>query len=222
MEEIIFNNGSKAIPTELEDCYIIEPKYFGDERGYFVADFISEDMERLGFEKMRQHNRSKSSKGVVRGLHFQLDPYAQAKIVSVVSGAAVDVVVDIRVGSPTYGQATAVLLTPYNPNVEGSGRQLYVPRGFAHGFVSLKDDTLFEYFVDNKYSIESEDGILWNGEETKEIFDKIFAEYGISEDEVKVSGKDQKRLSLKESREFFTYNKKKNNLPENYNFDVGM
>ena len=221
MEEIIFKNGSKAIPTELEDCYIIEPKYFGDERGYFVADFISEDMQKLGFENVKQHNTSKSAKGVVRGMHFQLDPYAQAKIVSVINGAAVDVVVDIRVDSPTYGQATAVLLTPYNPSVEGSGRQLYVPRGFAHGFVSLKDNTLFQYFVDNQYAPEKEEGILWNGEETKEIFTKIFEEYGIKEEDIVVSDKDQKRLSLKDKPEYFKYTKKDINN-HNYSFEDGV
>lgn len=219
MEEIKFANGSKAIPTELQDCYIVEPRYFGDERGYFVADFIIEYMHELGFGTVMQHNTSKSSKGVVRGLHFQLDPYAQAKIVSVISGAAVDVVMDIREGSPTYGKATAVLLTPYDPNVENSGRQLYVPEGFAHGFVSLKDNTLFQYYVNNKYAPSHEEGILWNGEETKEVFAKVFADYQIKEEDIIVSEKDQKRLSLKDKPTYFKYKEKK---PIIYDVDAGM
>ena len=221
MEEIIFKNGSKALPTELEDCYIIEPKYFGDARGYFVADFILEDMQKLGFETVYQHNTSKSAKGVVRGMHFQLDPYAQTKIVSVAQGAAVDVVIDIRVGSPTYGASTAVLLTPFDPSVEGSGRQLFVPRGFAHGFVSLKDDTLFQYFVDNKYAPDHEEGILWNGEESKEIFENIFEEYNILRGDIIVSEKDQVRSSLKDKPEYFKYKKLTNNYRE-YSFEDGV
>ncbi|MCH5166314.1 MAG: dTDP-4-dehydrorhamnose 3,5-epimerase [Erysipelotrichales bacterium] len=221
MEEIIFTNGAKAIPTELQDCYIIEPKYFGDERGYFVADFILEDMQKLGFDQVYQHNTSKSAKGVVRGMHFQLDPYAQTKIVSVISGAAVDVVIDIRVGSPTYGQATSVLLTPYDPNIPGSGRQLYVPRGFAHGFVSLKDNTLFQYYVDNKYAPQYEEGISWNGEETTELFKKAFDEYKISNAEITISAKDQARLSLKYEPKYFTY-QKNSKASDNYSFEAGV
>ena len=116
MEEIVFSNGSRAIPTNLQDCYIIEPAVFGDNRGYFSPYFIQNDLEKLDikFEKVVQANRSKSSKGVLRGLHFQKNPFAQAKIVEVLAGKAIDVVVDMRVGSPTYGMFTDVLLMPYN------------------------------------------------------------------------------------------------------------
>ena len=114
MEEIVFSNGSRAIPTNLQDCYIIEPAVFGDNRGYFSPYFIANNMEQLGFERVVQTNRSLSSKGVLRGLHFQKNPFAQAKIVEVLAGKAIDVVVDMRVGSPTYGMFTDVLLMPYN------------------------------------------------------------------------------------------------------------
>ena len=119
----------KKIETELLDCYILEPDRFGDERGYFSPYFIAKQCEDLGFKKVVQTNRSKSSKGVLRGLHFQKDPKCQAKIVEVIKGSAIDVVVDMRVDSPTYGKYTTVKLT------EDNNRQLFVPRGFAHGFI---------------------------------------------------------------------------------------
>ena len=139
----------KKIATELNDCYIIEPSVFGDNRGYFSPYFIQKDFDELGFERVVQTNRSKSGKGVLRGLHFQKEPMTQAKIVEVISGAAIDVVVDMRVESSTYGKSTAVLLTPYDKDKENSGRQLFVPRGFAHGFLSLEDNTVFQYLIDN-------------------------------------------------------------------------
>ena len=107
----------KKIATELNDCYIIEPSVFGDNRGYFSPYFIQKDFDELGFERVVQTNRSKSGKGVLRGLHFQKEPMTQAKIVEVISGAAIDVVVDMRVESSTYGKSTAVLLTPYDKEV---------------------------------------------------------------------------------------------------------
>ena len=147
----------KVTKTNLQDCYILEPDRFGDDRGYFSPYFIQKDLDKLGikFEGVVQANRSKSSKGVVRGLHFQKDPKCQTKIVEVISGKAIDVVVDIREGSPTYGKSTAVLLTPDN------NRQLYVPRGFAHGFISLEDNTIFQYLIDNDYAPDMEGGILF-------------------------------------------------------------
>ena len=128
----------KKIKTELEDCFIIEPDKFGDSRGYFSPYFIQKNFDDLGFQKVVQTNRSKSSKGVLRGLHFQKNPKCQAKIVEVIKGSAIDVVVDMRIDSPTFGKYTAVKLT------EDNNRQLFVPRGFAHGFVSLEDDTIFQ------------------------------------------------------------------------------
>ena len=189
----------KKIATNLQDCYILEPDRFGDDRGYFSPYFIQKDLNELGigFEKVVQANRSKSSKGVVRGLHFQNDPKCQAKIVEVINGAAIDVVVDIREGSPTYGQHTSVLLTPDN------NRQLFVPRGFAHGFISLEDDTIFQYLIDNDYAPEMEGGIYWNDPELGIDWQGMFDEYGI--DEPLTSEKDAKHMILSKSPKYFTY-----------------
>jgi len=134
----------KKIATNLNDCYILEPTRFGDHRGYFES-ITKEQLEDFGFKGIYQVSNSLSGKGIVRGLHFQKDPYCQAKVVRCHRGAVIDVVVDMRKDSSTYGKYVSVELTPEN------GRMLYVPRGFAHGFISLKDDTLFEYYVDNKY-----------------------------------------------------------------------
>ena len=193
----------KIIETELKDCYIIEPNRFGDDRGYFSPYFIQNDYDEnnIKFERVVQANRSKSSKGVVRGLHFQKDPKCQAKIVEVINGKAIDVVVDIRVGSPTYGKYTSVLLTPDN------NRQLFVPRGFAHGFISLEDNTIFQYLIDNDYAPSLEAGILWNDPELEIPWDDMFKEYGINEP--LLSEKDQKHLVLSKSPEYFKYKENK-------------
>ena len=189
----------KKIPTNLEDCYILEPDRFGDDRGYFSPYFIQNDLEKLDikFEKVVQANRSKSSKGVVRGLHYQKDPKCQAKIVEVIKGAAIDVVVDIREGSPTYGMSTNVLLTPDN------NRQLFVPRGFAHGFVSLEDDTLFQYLIDNDYAPNMEGGILWNDSDLGIDWQEMFEKYDIKNPNL--SEKDKVRKKLKETDIHFKY-----------------
>ncbi len=191
----------KKIETELKDCYIIEPSVFGDNRGYFSPYFIQKDFDELGFEKVVQTNRSKSGKGVLRGLHFQKKPKTQAKIVEVISGTAIDVVVDMRVDSPTYGKSTSVLLTPYNKDIEGSGRQLFVPRGFAHGFVSLEDDTVFQYLIDNDYAPETEGGILWNDPDLGINWKEIFEKYDIKEP--LLSEKDQVHPRLVDSPKYF-------------------
>jgi len=191
----------RKIETGLEDCFILEPDRFGDDRGYFSPYFIQKDLNELGikFERVVQANRSKSSKGVVRGLHFQKDPKCQAKIVEVISGAAIDVVVDIREGSPSYGKSVSVLLTPDN------NRQLFVPRGFAHGFVSLEDNTIFQYLIDNDYAPSMEGGIYWNDPDLGIDWDGMFKEYGI--DNPLTSEKDSKHLTLKKSPTYFKYNK---------------
>ncbi len=207
MEEIRFSNGSRAIPTNLEDCYIIEPAVFGDNRGYFSPYFMAEHMDQLGFERVVQTNRSLSSKGVLRGLHFQKDSFAQAKIVEVLNGKAIDVVVDMRLGSPTYGKSTEVLLMPYNKDIPESGRQLFVPRGFAHGFISLEDNTLFQYIIDNDYAPKMEDGIAWNDESLDIPWKDIFEEYNITEEILNLKPDDQIRLPLKDKEPIFTYNK---------------
>lgn len=185
----------KKIETELLDCYILEPDRFGDERGYFSPYYIESNLKELGFKGVVQANRSKSAKGVVRGLHFQENPKCQAKIVEVIKGSAIDVVVDIRRNSDTYGKYTAVKLT------EDNNRQLYVPRGFAHGFISLEDDTIFQYLVDNDYAPSMEGGILWNDPDLGIDWDKLFQENGI-ENPI-LSEKDKIHPTLKDSKVIF-------------------
>lgn len=182
----------KIEATNLKDCFILTPVRYGDERGYFEQTDI-EPLEELGFKNFKKKNKSKSVKGTIRGLHFQKNPYAQTKVVSCSNGAVLDVVVDMRVDSETYGKWTSVELTPEN------GKLLYVPRGFAHGFVALKDDTIFEYMVDNVWNKESEGGIIWNDPDIN--IDWQFEKYGI--DNPIFSEKDQKHLTLKESPDYF-------------------
>ncbi|MDY3800681.1 MAG: dTDP-4-dehydrorhamnose 3,5-epimerase [Bacilli bacterium] len=191
----------KKIATELNDCYIIEPSVFGDNRGYFSPYFIQKDFDELGFERVVQTNRSKSGKGVLRGLHFQKEPMTQAKIVEVISGAAIDVVVDMRVESSTYGKSTAVLLTPYDKDKENSGRQLFVPRGFAHGFLSLEDNTVFQYLIDNDYAPSHEGGIFWNDPDLGIDWEGMMKKYDIKEP--LLSEKDQVHPLLKDSPIYF-------------------
>lgn len=180
----------KMIETNLQGCYILEPARFGDARGYYSPVYIENELAELGFQGVKQISRSKSGKGILRGMHFQKGNYAQAKIVEVVRGSVVDVVVDLRPDSPSYRQWTSVLLTPDN------NRQLYIPRGFAHGFLSLEDDTIFQYFVDNDYTPEQEDGIAWDDPEIGIDWRSIFAEHGIKEP--MLSEKDQHRHTLTE------------------------
>lgn len=191
----------KKVATELNDCYIIEPSVFGDNRGYFSPYFIQKDFDELGFERVVQTNRSKSGKGVLRGLHFQKEPMTQAKIVEVISGAAIDVVVDMRVESSTYGKSTAVLLTPYDKDKENSGRQLFVPRGFAHGFLSLEDNTVFQYLIDNDYAPSHEGGIFWNDPDLGIDWEGMMKKYDIKEP--LLSEKDQVHPLLKDSPVYF-------------------
>ena len=188
----------KRIPTELKDCFIIEPDKFGADRGYFSPYFIQDNFDKeLEFAGVVQTNRSMSSKGVLRGLHFQVGDKCQTKIVEVIHGAAIDVVVDIRKGSPTFGKSTSVLLTQDN------NRQLFVPRGFAHGFISLKDDTVFQYLIDNDYAPSLEGGILWNDPKFNINWDEIFKEYEI--DSPSLSEKDKLRKMLGDENNYFLY-----------------
>lgn len=196
--------------TNLEDCYIIHPKRFGDERGYYESFFVSDDLKEFGItNRIEQAAESKSVKGTVRGLHFQQDPYAQAKLVRCVQGGVLDVVVDLRKDSKTYKQWTSVELTPEN------GNMLYVPRGFAHGFVSLQNDSKFQYLVDSKYMPSLEDGILWSDPEIN--IDWQFEKYGITEPII--SGKDQVRHTVAESAP--EYYKHKRYLVTGYNGQLG-
>lgn len=144
----------EIIKTALDGVYILEPHIFKDDRGYFFESFSQREFE----EKIRkinfvQDNESKSSYGVMRGLHFQRPPYAQSKLVRCVKGAVLDVAVDIRKGSPTYGQHVAVELTADNH------RQFFIPRGFAHGFAVLSDEAIFQYKCDNFYAPQADGGI---------------------------------------------------------------
>lgn len=189
----------KLIKTQLEDCYIIEPEKYGDNRGYFSPYFIQKEISDLGFEKVVQANRSKSCKGVVRGLHFQNEPKCQAKIVEVISGSAIDVVVDMREDSKSFGKSISVLLTPDN------NRQILIPRGFAHGFVSLEDNTIFQYLIDNDYAPELESGILWNDPKLDIDWEGIFKEYGI--EKPILSDKDINREPLEKCKIRFRRNK---------------
>lgn len=146
-----------VIPTAIPGVAIIEPRVFGDERGYFFESFSSESFRKEVCDTVFvQDNESKSCYGVVRGLHYQKAPHCQSKLVRVVKGAVLDVAVDIRKGSPTYGQHVAVELTAENH------RQLFIPRGFAHGFAVLSEEAVFQYKCDNYYAPQSEGGIAWD------------------------------------------------------------
>ena len=146
------------IKTAIPEVIIIEPKVFGDQRGYFVETYRQDKLEDfLGFKiGFTQDNESKSSYGVLRGLHYQLAPASQTKLVRVIKGKVLDVAVDIRKGSPTFGKHIAVELSEQNK------RQLFVPRGFAHGFVVLENETVFAYKVDNYYSPENDRGLAFD------------------------------------------------------------
>lgn len=147
----------EIIETKLKDLLIIKPDVFGDRRGYFFESYNKEVYAKLGLDMVFvQDNESRSGKNVLRGLHFQKPPFAQGKLVRVVRGAVMDVAVDIRKGSPTYGQWDSVILS-------GDNKLMYwIPEGFAHGFVTLEDDTVFTYKCTNVYNKESEGGIRWN------------------------------------------------------------
>ncbi|MFC2074215.1 dTDP-4-dehydrorhamnose 3,5-epimerase [Campylobacterota bacterium] len=183
----------KFIRTNIPDVIIIEPMVHGDDRGYFVETFRHDKLEEfLGFKiNFIQDNESKSSKGVLRGLHYQLHPAAQTKLVRVIQGSVLDVAVDIREGSPTFGQHVAVELTSENK------RQLFVPRGFAHAFVVLENDTIFAYKVDNYYSPENDRGIAFD-DPTLNI------DWELERADLKLSEKDTKQPLIKDA-ELFDY-----------------
>jgi dTDP-4-dehydrorhamnose 3,5-epimerase len=169
----------KFIETKISDVIIIEPTVFGDARGYFLESYNQKKFEEVvGKTSFVQDNESKSSKGVLRGLHFQKPPFEQAKLVRCIEGEVLDVALDIRKNSKTYGKHVAVLLSGENK------RQLFVPRGFAHGFSVLSESAIFSYKVDNTYAPDSDSGIRYDDKE-------LNIDWGLTEEEVQLSEKDQ-------------------------------
>jgi len=182
------------IRTEIDDVIIMEPKVHGDKRGYFIETFRADELEEfLGYKiNFCQDNESKSSKGVIRGLHYQLPPFAQTKLVRVIQGKVLDVAVDIRKNSPSFGKHVSVELSSENK------RQLLVPRGFAHAFVVLENDTIFAYKVDNYYSPECDRGILFNDE-------ALNIDWILNINELNLSEKDKIQPKLAETNDLFEY-----------------
>jgi dTDP-4-dehydrorhamnose 3,5-epimerase len=185
----------KLIKTDIEGVYIIEPHLFEDERGYFFEVFSERKFAELTGINTRsvQDNESRSVKGVVRGLHFQLPPHAQSKLVRVVRGTILDVAVDIRRGSPTFGRHVAVELSEHNH------RQLFIPRGFAHGFSVLEGDAIVEYKCDNYYAPESEGAIRWDDP-------TLAIDWQLADNEAIVSAKDIANPMFEECKTLFDYN----------------
>lgn len=147
------------IKTDIDGVIIIEPNIFQDDRGYFLESFNKQKFEeQIHNTSFVQDNESKSKRGVLRGLHFQSPPYAQAKLVRCIQGAVLDIAVDIRKGSPTFGKHIKVELTGENK------KQLFIPKGFAHGFVVLSEEAVFAYKVDNRYAPKYDDGLQWDDE----------------------------------------------------------
>lgn len=184
----------KVINTTIEDVVIIEPDVFGDARGYFFESYSQKKFdEQVRPVKFVQDNESKSKYGVLRGLHFQKGRDAQSKLVRVVKGRVLDVAVDIRKGSPTFGQYVAVELT------EDNHRQLFVPRGFAHGFSVLSEEAIFQYKCDNLYAPQSEGAIAWNDPD-------IAIDWQLPAEDVLLSAKDANHPQLKDATDLFDYN----------------
>ena len=182
------------IKTEIPEVVIVEPKVFGDRRGYFFESFSERDFaENVRNVKFVQDNESRSCHGVLRGLHFQKPPHAQSKLVRVVKGAVLDVAVDIRKGSPTFGKHVAVELSAENH------RQFFIPRGFAHGFVVLTDEVIFQYKCDNFYAPQSEGAVAWNDPD-------LGIDWKVPADKVLLSEKDKCHPCLKDAEWLFDYN----------------
>ena len=183
-----------VIHTEIDGVVIIEPHLFKDDRGYFFESFSQREFEeKVCSTNFVQDNESKSSYGVLRGLHFQKPPYAQSKLVRVIKGAVLDVAVDIRKGAPTFGQHVAVELT------EDNHRQFFIPRGFAHGFSVLTDEVIFQYKCDNFYVPHSEGAITWDDPD-------LGIDWCIPTDKVLLSEKDKHHSCLKDAVWLFDYN----------------
>ena len=185
----------EIIPQAIPNILVIEPQSHSDERGYFIETFRQDKLEdALGFNvNFVQDNESKSSKGVLRGLHFQLAPHAQSKLVRVIEGSVLDVAVDIRRGSPSFGQHVAIKLSDVNK------KQMFVPRGFAHGYIVLTDTATFAYKVDNYYSPECERGLAFDDTD-------LSINWLLSKDQLLLSDKDTQQPRLAELTEYFDFN----------------
>ena len=178
------------IKTDIEGVYVIEPKVFNDARGYFMEAWKQAEFnEHIGKVDFIQDNESKSSYGVLRGLHFQKGDASQAKLVRVIKGKVLDVAVDIRKSSPTFGKHVMVELSEENK------RQFFIPRGFAHGFLVLSEEAIFTYKVDNPYAPQEESGIRWNDPD-------LGIEWPIDPAQVQTSEKDLKQPLLKDAEVF--------------------
>lgn len=176
--------------TEIEGVYIIEPRVFGDERGYFFEAWKRQEFEEnIGKVNFIQDNESKSVFGVLRGLHYQKGELSQAKLVRVISGRVLDVAVDLRKGSPTFGKHVAVELSGDNK------RQFFIPRGFAHGFLVLSDEAVFTYKVDNPYAPQAEASILWNDAD-------LAIDWPLSDEKLILSQKDREAQPFAEAEYF--------------------
>lgn len=177
------------IPTKLKGCFVLEPKIIVDERGYFMESFNEKTFQENTNQEVHfvQDNQSYSTKGVLRGLHYQTGEHAQAKLVRVLSGEVLDVAVDIRPDSETFGQYVAVILSAENQ------KQFFVPRGFAHGFLVLSETATFFYKCDNFYNKESEGGIIYNDS-------KINIDWQFPQSELLISEKDQVQPTLNNSK----------------------
>lgn len=173
--------------TSLKDCFVIEPKIFGDHRGYFFESFNAQNFKNLtGLHiDFVQDNEAFSNRGVLRGLHFQKGNFAQAKLVRVIKGKVLDVVVDVRPTSETYGNYCTIILSGENK------KQLFIPRGFAHGYAVLEDNTIFSYKCDNYYEPKAEDGIIYNDADLQ-------IDWMLSEEEITLSKKDVLLPKLKD------------------------
>lgn len=186
----------EVIKTDIEGVVIIEPRIFEDERGYFYESFSQREFEEeVCRTTFVQDNQSKSSYGVLRGLHFQKPPHCQSKLVRCIKGAVLDVAVDIRKGSPTFGKHVAVELT------EDNHRQFFVPRGFAHGFAVLSKEAVFQYKCDNFYCKESEGAVAWNDPE-------LAIDWRIPAEDILLSEKDRLSKNIAEADYLFDYNEK--------------
>lgn len=186
----------EVINTDIEGVVIIEPRIFKDERGYFYESFSQREFEeKVCRTTFVQDNQSKSAYGVVRGLHFQKSTYSQSKLVRCIKGAVLDVAVDIRKGSPTFGKHVAVELS------EENHRQLFIPRGFAHGFAVLTPEAVFQYKCDNYYNKESEGAIAWNDPQ-------LAIDWRIPADKVVLSDKDKLSKGIANADYLFDYNEK--------------